>query len=384
MIRLKTYKRIASRWLRKAEVFPSQEALDAYLKEHPGADPSIHSVERQDPVPDAPPPPDINPPPDRDAPVPPGDPPPPDIDDFVDDDSIIRDVINKAKKNQSPTKGELWDAFKLVRQTMKGKEITPEELEKMKKLTKWLNDWAGEPTEEKGSGSSKSPTLKSKDSEDAPESKHKPEHVQKVKEFVKSIAKEEADAKETDKANYKKKKQIYRDDRKKVVDALVDAGLDEDVLPDIQEFARDTQKEYDANKKKYEAALDKWESSGSKGSKPEKPEDPDFHALWLEKHPKMKVPKKVFESAAGLPDKEPSPVKRKQKTPEEIKKEFIAHLKDPKDKEHFEDMDAEEFEDMLKAIRKEGSLRANTIRMAYVCLDMRPYLLNALRFSKEV
>ena len=69
-----------------------------------------------------------------------------------------------------------------------------------------------------------------------------------------------------------------------------------------------------------------------------------------------------------------------QKSPEEIRKDFLENVDDPDDKERFEEMSAKEFMAAFEAIikGKKGSLRERIIRLAYVRPDLRVKLLSVL------
>jgi hypothetical protein len=70
---------------------------------------------------------------------------------------------------------------------------------------------------------------------------------------------------------------------------------------------------------------------------------------------------------------------KKKKSPAELKKDFLDHVKNPDDRKAFEEMDDDDFMAMLKTLwKKKGSLRSRTVRLAYVRPDLRPHLLGVL------
>lgn len=341
---------------RVAKTFENQEAYDAYMKAHPDADPKNHSVAHPDTAPKT----DTERM-DHSKPVDMTnvEPPKPEVQDLVSDDTtVVKDVVEALAEGTAPNLGDLFDSLDLVNTAINDPdwEKSKKETERLLALNRYLKEVIGlEDEKEEIRSVSKGVSNTREDAEE--EEPDVPEMAKKHKDLLQDFAKKAQE--ETQ--EYQAKKKEYDTNKKSAIQAVTDAGLDKKVFSDIVSMAKSA-------RKKYEAALKKWNEGGQKGAKPTMG---NLRTEWSKTNPKTKVPKKVMDQVLGLTAPPVAP-KHKEK--------FIATLPDA-DKPDFEAMSDDQFEAAMQSLiskGKKGSLRSQVIRLAYLQTAMRPMLLKAL------
>ncbi len=299
---------------RVSKEFPSQEAWEEYKKLHPGAEESNHSVKKNDDD-------EIEPPDD-------------DIMKFLEnDESIVGEVLRAIKEDRNPSLVDIANAFALTEKALSG-DVTSEELEQIKKVNQYLEDLIGEAEKE----NDKKPAVSRLNLSEGYGLEEK--HVKEVESVVKKVIESEKAAQEKYERETQTRLSKYEAEKQDVLDKLEEHDLYEQDLKDLQAFMRKARKD-------------------SQG------EDPDFHALW-EEHSGDKLPKKVFEAAAGLPPTPPKELKKPNN--QDLKKSVLSELSEGAKKaiDNIENVDAllADVQKSMSSKQKKSSL-IRAMRLAY-------------------
>lgn len=299
---------------RISKEFSSPEAWEEYKKLHPGADESNHTIKKND-----------------DAVV---EPPDDDIMKFLEnDESIVGEVLRAIKEDRNPSLVDIVSAFALTEKALAG-DVTPDELEQIKKVNQYLEDLIGEVEKEDKKPATSQLNLSETYKIDA-------EHAKEVEDVVRKTIESEQAAQEKYERETKERLSKYEDEKREILSKLEKHDMYEQDLEDLQAFMRKVRKDNEG-------------------------EDPDFHALW-EEDSGIKLPKKVFEAAAGLPPNPPKALKKpeKQDLMEAVKSELSADAK--RALEEMDDADAL-LEDVKKSVsskKKKKSSLIRAMRLAY-------------------
>lgn len=312
--------------------------------------------------------------------VPHDEPLPPSIDDALDgDEGPVSDLVEAVKKKKWPTRAKVREVYELVKEKVRsfGKKDapsgTPAEEKGAEDLMTWLTQWL----DIEGTSMSKKPDVSLKAPSSGGRNKEprlSPAQSKSLKEYAETHSGEGEKEYATKKKEYAERKKTYEEGLKKILPVLEKAGLTSKDVTQMQTYTKKMRGLYEAEKRDHE-----------KNPEGPSPKEPNYQQYWENSSPKLpKLPKEHFKAVLDLgdpPKAPPKPDKEEENTPEEIKRDFIKTLDDPKVKKRFEDMSPEDFMAALKSMSKKGSLRAATIRLAYVRPDLRGRLLTALRES---
>lgn len=315
----------------RAKEFPNQDAWTKYKEQHPNADKSNHTVKKteddkkevevddEDGLEELAL--DIEPPED-------------DIMDFLkNDESVVSEVLQAIKDNKKPSLTDVAEAFSLTEKALKG-EATSEEIEKIKKVNKYLREVLGEEDEE----DNKKPTTSTLNLAQSYGIKKK--HVDAVKNILKEVVDAENSNEEEYKSTQSKQQKKYEEEKKDVIDGLEEHELYEEDLEDLRAFMSRMRKEHEGKK------------------------EPDFQKLW-QSEVGVEIPKKLFEKAVGLPPNPPKNIKKKPKLDDDEVLDKIKKSLDEEGKNALDEMEDEDVQSMISDLKKSMSKKASFMRRAF-------------------